>query len=293
MEHNGEDFEWYDEVEFNPEQLPVIKRGDEGDEVEEIQRLLRRAGHRIDVDGVYGGDTAKIVRIFQTNARLVADGRVGEKTLQALKQAPRDPKMLSQKDIEWAAGELGVGIAEILAVNEVESRGSGFFEEDKAAILYERHVMRRRLKAHNVNPAPYEVSHPNLVNRSPGGYQGGLAEYDRLSQARGIHNAAASESTSWGSFQIMGYHWRVLGYPSIERYVELMQRSEGEHLKAFVRFIQVSPRLLKALRDRDWATFARWYNGPAYAKHNYDGRLAAAFNDHHEVYGDLQVSGFV
>lgn len=293
MDNVASELEWYDEGDFIPQQDSVTARGDEGDAVRDIQQLLKRAGGQLSVDGVFGEGTESAVRRFQRIADLVTDGRVGPKTLDALQKAPPDPKHLRQKDIEWAATELGVGVAEILTVNEVESRGSGFFGSGKAAILYERHVMRRRLKAHNVNPTPFISEYPNLVNRSTGGYVGGEGEYVRLRQAQDIHSDAALESASWGSFQIMGYHWRVLGYPSIERYVELMQRSEGEHLKAFVRFIQASPRLRQALKDHDWPTFARYYNGPGYAKHNYDERLATAFAGHRDAYGDLQVSGFV
>src|SRR5262249_39107639 len=35
-------------------------------------------------------------------------------------------------------------------------------------------------------------------------------------------------------------------------------------------------QLDRALRGHDWTTFARGYNGPAYAKNSYDTRLAAA-----------------
>jgi hypothetical protein len=31
------------------------------------------------------------------------------------------------------------------------------------------------------------------------------------------------------------------------------------------------------LRDKDWAGFARRYNGPAYAENKYDEKLSAAY----------------
>jgi hypothetical protein len=33
----------------------------------------------------------------------------------------------------------------------------------------------------------------------------------------------------------------------------------------------------KALQDRDWAAFAKAYNGKGYAKNKYDEKLAAAY----------------
>jgi hypothetical protein len=75
----------------------------------------------------------------------------------------------------------------------------------------------------------------------------------------------------------MGYHWQALGYAGIADFVTRMQRNEGEQLDAFVRFLQADPALLKALKARKWADFARLYNGPAYADHAYDAKLAAAY----------------
>lgn len=274
---------WMDEIDFHPEPQMIIKLGDDGDAVEGIQRLLKEIGYPIKIDGEFGPGTKRTVKLFQKQAGLVVDGRVGTKTLELLKQHPKDPKVLSQDDIEWAAGELGVEVAAVMAVNEVESRGSGFFNATHPAILYERHVMRRRLKHNGIDPTPYEKSMPGIVNRSMGGYKGGLVEFTRLEVAKGIDPTSAMESASWGAFQIMGYHWKHLGYVSIDDYVEKMHRGEREHLAAFVAFIQADPRLHNALREKDWASFARYYNGPAYAKHGYHHKMAAAFTEHHVV----------
>lgn len=42
-------------------------------------------------------------------------------------------------------------------------------------------------------------------------------------------------------------------------------------------FIKRNPIMKNALMNRDWAAFARAYNGPAYAKNRYDQKLAAAY----------------
>ena len=87
----------------------------------------------------------------------------------------------------------------------------------------------------------------------------------------------AIEACSWGAFQVMGYHWARLGYPSAQAFRDEMSHSEGRQLDAFIRFIEADPALLKALKAKKWAEFARLYNGPAYKEYLYDAKLAAAF----------------
>lgn len=275
-----------DEADFVVQQERMLRRGDGGEEVMALQRRLHQAGLRLAIDGDYGPATERAVCAFQRRVGLVADGIAGPKTLQALRESPPDERLLQQADLEWAAAELGVPVAAVMAVNEVESRGSGFFPNDRPAILFERHIMYRRLRQHGLDPAPHRARHPELVNPSSGGYAGGVREYDRLTRAQRIHHDSALESASWGLFQIMGFHWQHLGYDSARHYVECMHRGERDHLDAFVRFIGKDRRLHDSLRDQDWARFARYYNGPAYARNRYDEKMARAFARHSQALGD-------
>jgi hypothetical protein len=75
----------------------------------------------------------------------------------------------------------------------------------------------------------------------------------------------------------MGFHWQHLGYASAAVFSEAMHRSEGEQLEAFVRFIKKDAALHQALKDRNWPAFAERYNGPAYARNQYDTRMATAY----------------
>jgi len=271
---------WFDDVDFIPEQDVMLERGDSGKPVESIQRQLKEAGYDITIDGVFGPGTERTIKQFQKDVGLVQDGRVGPKTQWRLDNHPKDPKVLSQEDLQDAAAMLDVSVASVMAVNAVESRGSGFFTEDKPTILYERHIMFRRLKHHGIDPRPYVDQYPNIVNTRTGGYRGGVAEHQRLNAACQLHEESGLESASWGLFQIMGFHWEHLGYQSVNQFVGLMKESERHHLLAFVKFIRAYQRLHEALKERNWARFARIYNGPAYAKHNppYDTRLARAFD---------------
>jgi len=259
--------------------MSVLKLGCKGWSVSALQRQLRDLGYMIEVDGDFGPKTATAVRAFQSARGLVADGVAGPKTLKVLRGGDCD-KLLSEADLTAAANRLGVPLAAICAVNEVESRGEGFFATDRPAILFERHIMRRRLSVHKQRLAGWPT---DLVSDKTGGYVGGMAEYRRLERACQIHETSALESCSWGAYQIMGYHWQDLGYESVQDFVAQMQTGEAAHLDAFVRFIEANPPLLTALRQLDWEAFAKGYNGPAYRSHGYHTKLAAAYERHMEA----------
>ncbi|MFC7092972.1 N-acetylmuramidase domain-containing protein [Jeongeupia naejangsanensis] len=255
----------------------TLRNGDQGQAVRDLQRQLIATGYRLNADGWYGESTESAVRRFQQSHDLVADGLAGPKTLQTLRAGGADPRLMTGADLQRAADLLGVPLACIQAVNAVESRGSGFLDDGRPVILYERHIMYRQLEKAGHAAAAIASRYPDLVNTARGGYAGGSAEYVRLANARRIDDACALEACSWGAFQVMGYHWQALGYASINEFVERMQRNEGDHLEAFCRFVLSEPALIKALRGRKWADFARGYNGAAYRENLYDVKLARAY----------------
>lgn len=259
----------------------VLKKGDKGDQVLSLQKMLKAAGYDVGTpDGDYGNKTYLAVVAFQKANGLVQDGKAGPKTMDLLDNQPSSHKYLTHDDLVWAADALKCEVASIRAVNDVESKGSGFLADGRPVILYERHVMARVLKDHGIDEKPYLTSQPGLVNKTPGGYAGGSKEYDRLAKAKQICEDAALESASWGAYQIMGYHWALLGYASVQDFVKDMQTSERKQLEAFVKFIQSQAVLLKAIRAKDWPTFARYYNGADYKKNQYDTKLADAYKEY-------------
>jgi len=140
--------------------------------------------------------------------------------------------------------------------------------------------MHARLAAAGHDADALGARYPDLISRRRGGYKGGDLEWFRLQLAKQIDRAIACESASWGAFQIMGYHWRALGYESIDEFVSAMSRNEAAQLDAFVRFILADAALHKALTARKWADFARGYNGPAYKTNLYDTKLQRAYDRH-------------
>lgn len=70
----------------------TVKRGCVGGAVREAQTGLWRLGYRIDIDGEFGPKTDEIVRCFQAEHGLEADGIVGRLTWRALIEAVGTPR---------------------------------------------------------------------------------------------------------------------------------------------------------------------------------------------------------
>ena len=60
-------------------------------------------------------------------------------------------------------------------------------------------------------------------------------------------------------------------------FVSAMCVSEKNHLKAFVAYCKSDKQGLKALREKNWADFATFYNGPKYFKYSYDTSIKANY----------------
>ena len=255
-----------------------------------LQAKLVEAGYMIAIDGKFGSQTEKTVRTFQKRFGLVEDGIVGIKTWNAIyhivpNKTDEWNRFLKEGDIQRAADRLGVDLATVKAVNEVESRGTGFIG-NKPAILFEGHVFWRRLIEHDIDPQEIsneenaDILYPSWTREH---YRGGTREHERLDRAVTINPEAAFESASWGLFQIMGYHWEALKYHGVKNFVDEMYKGEAQQLEAFVRYVLVN-NLSEDLKNKDWPRFARKYNGPGYKKNNYDDKLRRAYDKYRDFH---------
>lgn len=187
---------------------------------------------------------------------------------------------LIDEDFTQLAELLGCEPAALKAVQQVETGGrGGFFSPGRPAILFEGHIFWTQLKKRGSNPEDYVKGNENILypKWEKGHYKGGIGEYDRLEQARKINREAADASASWGMFQIMGFNYAACGEESIESFVRSMCESEFKQLLLTANFIKKNSQMLQALQARDWAVFAKCYNGPAYAQNRYDVKLEAAY----------------
>ena len=180
---------------------------------------------------------------------------------------------LSSSGFQAATTSLGVDSATVWALLTVETLGCGFLADRRPQILFERHVF------HALTGGKWDAAHPDISGAQPGGYgPSGAAQYGRLAQAVALDANAALQSASWGLGQVMGENYGRTGFGSVQEMVTAMCGSEDRQLGAVAAFI-VANGLHKALQRQDWAAYARGYNGPDYAKNNYDSRLARYYAD--------------
>lgn len=177
--------------------------------------------------------------------------------------------------------KLGCDPAALKAVQMVESGGRmGFLESGRPQILFEGQIFYRQLKdKFGVEKAnQVSSSHPNICyptwNKSK--YLGGENEWKRLEEARSIDEYCANMSASWGMFQVMGFNYHLCGCKSLGEFVTKMSTSQQEQMNLASVFLEKSG-CLSPLRSKNWALFAKKYNGPGYAQNKYDIKLAKAY----------------
>lgn len=187
--------------------------------------------------------------------------------------------MITEQQYKEVAAIIGCDVATVKAVRQVETgKYDAFISPNVPPILFEGHIFWAQLKKKGMSPEMYAASHPNVVypkwDRSQ--YKGGIKEYDRLNEAEQIDTDCALMSASWGAFQIMGFNYAACGCDTVKDFVEEMCTDEASQLRLFARFIN-SQKLGKYLAKKDWAGFARRYNGPGYKQNKYDTKLRDAY----------------
>jgi len=153
----------------------------------------------------------------------------------------------------------------------VETLGCGYLPDRRPQILFERHIFSKQ------TGGEFDATAPDISNPTPGGYgPRGAHQYDRLAQAIQLNRQAALCSASWGIGQLMGFNASAGGFADVETMVQDMVQSEDAQIGGMVDFL-LSKGLDGPLRNHDWTSFARGYNGSDFAKNQYDARLASAF----------------
>jgi hypothetical protein len=204
----------------------------------------------------------------------IASGQ-GERDV-ALPVPPGGPVATTQTPEQWAAAN-GIDPAMVRAVVAVESGGVAPIGPRGPVIRFEVHKFLPRVRGAARTEADL------VFRRKPGGLAwehewrptGAGAwmplhngrqdrEHDAFDLARRIsdHHGypdAAYQSISMGTGQIMGFHFAALGYPSAAAMYQDAHTIAGQH-RQHVGFIAADPRLVKALKERDFFTFAAIYN---------------------------------
>lgn len=185
---------------------------------------------------------------------------------------------LGAADYERAAKTIGCNVSAVRAVVTVEAAGAGFDARNRLKVLPEPHYFYKLLSgAKRDDAVDRGLAYPKWGTKPYDTTQD--ARYARIERMMAIDAEAALDSCSWGIGQIMGTNAETCGFRNAHDMVTAFLDGEGRQLDGIVGFI-IGNNLARALVNRDWAAFARGYNGPGYAKNKYDVKLATAYRKH-------------
>ncbi len=190
-----------------------------------------------------------------------------------------EPELI--REIIQIAEEHEIEPEALMAVVEVESNGklgarvNGRMEP---LIRFEGHYFYRLLSNAKRNLAVVR----GLAHSRSGCVKNPFRQASRwrlLKRAEAIDRVAALSSCSWGCGQVMGSHWRWLGFGNVDALVMEARDGASGQIRLMMRYI-VKARLKGKLQNHDWAGFARAYNGPAYRKYKYHTKMQNAYRRH-------------
>lgn len=194
----------------------------------------------------------------------------------------RQAKPLTEADYKEVAKRLGVEVASIKAVVDIEAGPAheGFWTKGKPIINFDLSVYKKRAAKRNVL-ARAQREKPEIFAKSNTRKYGSLqaARYARLNAAMSIDSVSAIEGTFWGMFQIGGFNYKLCNTASPQEFLKKMSRSERDQLDLFANLL-INTGMVEPLRRKDWAAFAKRYNGPSYASRAYHTRLAKSYASH-------------
>ena len=236
-----------------------LKLGMSGRAVSYLQRRLN-----VSMSGEFDVETETVLKRAQLATGNQADGVYGPMTNAAL-------TMVQTSTLPAVAQTVAIDVGALHALLLVETVGRGFYTNGLPKILLERHYVYKLATAHERSLLPETV-----CNATPGGYQGGLAEWSRFDTVAAVDVNLAIQSCSWGIAQIMGIQCQRFNMSPMAFLLEQVT-NEDTQIALLGRYITANAALRQALQQHDWAEVARLYNGADYAENHYDTKLATAY----------------
>lgn len=158
---------------------------------------------------------------------------------------------LTKQELQGLAESIGIEYAALMAFISVESGGQGFIN-GRLVIQFEPAWFRKKAPF-----APSGLWSTNKVENQD-------KEYKAFSNAFSLDKNAAMQSTSIGVGQIMGFHYARLGFKTVDEMWDAFKIGEYQQVKGIVKFINTDPKLLKAIKEKNWHLVATYYNGGGY-----------------------------
>lgn len=172
--------------------------------------------------------------------------------------------MITDKEYSDLAKEFGISISKVKAIDSVESNGEGFDPKTgKIKIQFEPHYFKRISK---LISGLWSLNKVDVQSK----------EWLAFNDAYAKNPVAAMESTSIGRMQVMGEHWKRLGFKSVHEMWDFAKKSEANQLWLGLKFIATDIVLFKAVQIWDTKAVAYRYNGKNYWIKGYDKKLATA-----------------
>ena len=170
--------------------------------------------------------------------------------------------------------KLGIELASSIAVLSVESGGVGI-DNGRVLIRFENHLFYKYWGSDN--EAVYNKHFKfdagknwlgHKFRKDPDGewidFHGDQSkEYEALNFARTLDDEKALLSISMGLPQILGSNSKLVGYDNVKDMFDNFNKDIRFHIFALFDFF--SPRMVKYLRERDFVSFAKYYNGQGQA----------------------------
>ena len=178
-----------------------------------------------------------------------------------------------QTTVRDAAYRLGIPAAFALGIVDKESAGRAFYKvngQNLPSIRIEGHYVYRLLK--NNKPLRDKAVKMGLANPKVGGLKNPstiAARYTLLDRIIAVVGGEiAYQSISIGIGQVMGTHYKRLGYASATQMFQAATASFDGQVMQMLSFIATDKKCLKAVQDFAYKAFALIYNGPK-AKSSY------------------------
>lgn len=179
--------------------------------------------------------------------------------------------------LQQEAQRVGINPAVAVAVLAAESRGQPFDGNGRLIIRFENHIFythwgkthealfRQHFtfaddeswKEHQWRPDPASAWQPVHQDQD--------SEWRVFQFARALDEAAALYAISMGAPQIMGFNHNAIGYATVQAMFDAFRRDARAQLSSLFRFMEVNG-LVDAVRNGDFLTFAKVYNGPGQAE---------------------------
>jgi hypothetical protein len=195
--------------------------------------------------------------------------------------------------IEKLSQELGIETSVALAFLEIETGGQASFVKGRVKIKFEPHVFANndRMKKFGISSDKipwYDVGQSSKEMKRKWielGKQEGWSytenqdhQYKALQYAIAINEEMAYESISPGSFQVMGFNCKMVGYPTAKKMFEAFQASEELQVRSFFTFALKRKGLLQALKDKNYLKAAQLYNGYSTKAPYYASKIEESYN---------------